>query len=258
LLTISQEAAAIYALHGLDPHGLNVGDSFVLCDAGGGTVDLISYTITELHPILKVKEAAAGTGGLCGSTFLNRRFGEYLTQKLGGESGWDEEILAEAMERFDTVIKKQYSPSAQNQDGYSILVPGLANNEKLGIRRGRFNIKPAEMKGIFDPIIEKVIELVKGQIKTTKTKIRAVLLVGGFGQNNYLKERLRTTLGSSIDVLQPPNAWTAVVRGAVMMGLARANSKLAAVGLVSRAARKHYGIELSCEYDENEHLESKK
>jgi hypothetical protein len=34
-LVSEPEAAAIYALHGLDPHGLQVGDSFVLCDAGG-------------------------------------------------------------------------------------------------------------------------------------------------------------------------------------------------------------------------------
>jgi hypothetical protein len=65
---------------------------------------LISYTITALYPILKVKEAAAGTGGLCGSTFLNRRFGEFLTSKLAEEPDWDEEILAEAMERFDSVV----------------------------------------------------------------------------------------------------------------------------------------------------------
>jgi hypothetical protein len=99
-----KEAAAIYALHGLDPHGLNIGDSFVLCDAGGGTVDLISYTITQLHPILKVKEAAAGSGDLCGSTFLNRRFGDFLTAKLGNEPGWDAELFSEAMDRFDSVV----------------------------------------------------------------------------------------------------------------------------------------------------------
>lgn len=80
-------------------------------------------------------------------------------------------------------------------------------------------------------------------MQSTNKTIRAVLLVGGFGQNNYLKERLRSTLGSSVAVLQPPNAWTAVVRGAVMMGLANANSKYAAVGIESRAARKHYGVE---------------
>jgi hypothetical protein len=66
---------------------------------------LISYTVTDLYPILKVKEAAAGTGDLCGSTFLNRRFGDYLTTKLGKEPGWDSEILAEAMEKFDSVVR---------------------------------------------------------------------------------------------------------------------------------------------------------
>jgi hypothetical protein len=94
-------------LQGLDPHGLKIGESFVLCDAGGGTVDLISYTITNLKPILKVREAAPGSGGLCGSTFLNRRFGEFLVQKLGQEEGWDDEILAEAMERFDSVVSNK-------------------------------------------------------------------------------------------------------------------------------------------------------
>ena len=34
------EAAAIYALDTMDPHGLQIGHTFVLCDAGGGTVDL--------------------------------------------------------------------------------------------------------------------------------------------------------------------------------------------------------------------------
>ncbi|KAG9233806.1 hypothetical protein BJ875DRAFT_463193 [Amylocarpus encephaloides] len=257
LLVSEPEAAAIYALKGLDPHGLNIGDSFVLCDAGGGTVDLISYTITQLHPILKVKEAAEGTGGMCGSTFLNRRFGEFLTTRLGKEPGWDSEILAEAMERFDSVIKKQYAPTTASDDGYSIMVPGLANNPKLGIRRGRFTVKPAEMKSIFEPIIIKVIDLVRDQIKASNKEIRAVLLVGGFGQNNYLKERLRGSLGG-VEVLQPPNAWTAIVRGAVLMGLSNANSKLAAVSVVSRAARKHYGTELVVDFVPGVHNQSQK
>jgi hypothetical protein len=94
-------------LRGLDPHGLKVGETFILCDAGGGTVDLISYTITSLNPILKIREAAPGSGGLCGSAFLNRRFGEFLVEKLGQQRGWDDEILAEAMERFDNVVSNK-------------------------------------------------------------------------------------------------------------------------------------------------------
>jgi hypothetical protein len=76
----------------------------VLCDAGGGTVDLISYTIIELYPVLRIEEAAPGSGGLCGSTFLNHRFAEYLIAKLNQPIIDDEETFAEAMETFDTVV----------------------------------------------------------------------------------------------------------------------------------------------------------
>ena len=118
-------------------------------------------------------------------------------------------------------------------------------------------MKAADLRGIFEPVINKIIDLVKNQIEATEKKIRAVLLVGGFGQNNYLKESLRTALGSSVDILQPTNAWTAVVRGAVMMGLANANKQLSTVNVVSRAARKFYGIELNSIFDARRHDESK-
>ncbi len=89
------EAAAIYALDTMDPHTINIGDTFVICDAGGGTVDLISYTLLELKPILKISEATTGSGTLCGSSFLNRMFQSFLEDKLGKEPGWDEEVLEE-------------------------------------------------------------------------------------------------------------------------------------------------------------------
>jgi hypothetical protein len=140
-LVSEPEAAAIYALHGLDPHGLKIGDSFVICDAGGGTVDLISYTITTLKPVLEVQEAAPGTGALCGSTFLNMRFAKFLKAKLGKEDGFDEEVMAEAMEKFEKIIKRQFTMHAPPDETYTIPVGGLANNRELGISRGRYSLK---------------------------------------------------------------------------------------------------------------------
>ena len=142
-------------------------------------------------------------------------------------------------------IKKQYSPSTYTESSYSIPVSGLSNNETLGIKRGRFHMNPLDLEKIFEPIVQQVIKLVKDQIIATNRKIMAVLLVGGFGQNNYLKERLRMALinrSSKIEVIQPPHAWTAVVRGAVMKGLATYDSKLAVVHVGPRVARKHYGV----------------
>ena len=106
----SQEAAATYALHREDLHYLSIGDTFVVCDAGGGTVDLISYTVTKLDPSLEVKEAAPGNGALCGSTYLDRRFQEYVTSRLGHLEGWDDETLTDAMKSFEQVC---YGPLYQ-------------------------------------------------------------------------------------------------------------------------------------------------
>jgi hypothetical protein len=73
--------------------------SFVVCDAGGGTVDCISYQIVKLSPRLTVKETTKGTGAKCGSSMLNKRFRRYIKQKFG------EEYWAEAMDKFEQVYR---------------------------------------------------------------------------------------------------------------------------------------------------------
>lgn len=60
------EAAAMHALQASSPHGLKVSDTIVLCDTGGGTVDLITFSIVQLRPGLRVMEEAPGKGALCG------------------------------------------------------------------------------------------------------------------------------------------------------------------------------------------------
>jgi molecular chaperone DnaK (HSP70) len=41
-LVSEPEAAMLHALKTVQPQNLKVGDNFVICDAGGGTVDLIA------------------------------------------------------------------------------------------------------------------------------------------------------------------------------------------------------------------------
>ncbi|KAM0330861.1 hypothetical protein ACHAQA_003816 [Verticillium albo-atrum] len=248
------EAAAIYALHGLDPHGLTVGDTIVVVDAGGGTVDLISYTISKLKPILEVQEAAPGSGALCGSTFLNMRFSKFLKSKLGNEDGFDEEVLAEAMDVFEKKIKRQFTLQAGPNETFIVPVGGLANNKELGISRGRFSLKVSDLQTIFEPVILECIKLVSDQIAASGVPVSAVLLVGGFGASNYLKERIRNAIDRNIQILQPPNAWQAVVQGAVMKGLAQASpDRFTQVRVQNRKARKHYGTQWRTRYDERQH-----
>lgn len=116
------------------------------------------------------------------------------------------------------------------------------------------HLKASDLRIIFDPVVQEVVKLVKDQISASRVPIKAVLLVGGFGASNYLKERLRGAVDASVQILQPPNAWLAVVQGAVMKGLAQsAPERLTAVRVQRRRARKHYGTEWRVRYDERVH-----
>ena len=83
LLMISEpECAASYALKRLQPSHLKIGSHIIVCDCGGGTVDLISYRIRRLEPLLQVEESGVCNGGKCGGVFINRIFEEEVDKKL--------------------------------------------------------------------------------------------------------------------------------------------------------------------------------
>ncbi|KAI4268935.1 MAG: hypothetical protein L6R38_007671 [Xanthoria sp. 2 TBL-2021] len=187
------EAAAMYALDAMDPHNIKVGDTFVLCDAGGGTVDLISYKVSALKPVLRIEEAAPGNGSLCGSTFLNRIFHKFLLDRFSADSNWDEDVLEEAMKRFEVT---------------RTTVPGLRDNAAYGVRRGRLRLTGSDVSKIFEPVVAEVISLVKDQISATKAEVKAILMVGGFGQSVFLRNSIRSAVADQgIEVMQSPNGF---------------------------------------------------
>ena len=216
------EAAAIYALNAMDPNGLHIGDTFVVCDAGGGyeitllllewsvvltyssgrTVDLVSYSVTALNPVPRVEEAATGSGRLCGAIFLDRIFAKFMKDKCGGNPKWDNEVLAEAMRDFDSKIKKKFDGDVKKD--YFIRV-GLSNDRRAGINDNKFRLSGTDVRDIFEPVISEILKLVMDQIRATKRVVTAVLPVGGFGRNAYLHKRIQAEVGRAISVKKVPN-----------------------------------------------------
>src|SRR5690606_12766184 len=124
-----------------------------------------------------------------------------------------------------------------------------------------------------------VCDLVQGQVDGLRAKngiVSGIVLVGGFGQSDYLYRRLKAHFtggappppyserpthagaaasaavdAASIEVMQPVYAWTAVVRGAVLRGL-EGNM------VISRKARMHYGTSYATVYDEEKHSVSER
>ncbi|KIV82894.1 hypothetical protein PV11_04960 [Exophiala sideris] len=242
------EAAALYELDQRAKLQLRVGDTFVVCDAGGGTVDLISYTVENVHPTISLREATSGSGQACGSTFVNRIFAKYLNDKFQNDPEWSDDILVEAMARFE-VIKRQFSKDRRGPFQIRLFSP-LRNDPSRRINRGRLSLTKKEIVGFFEPVVTKIIELVNGQIQSTQENVKEVILVGGFGTNVYLRERLQDEVAKTVKVKQSLEPWTAVVRGALLRGLAEIKPTFATPKVPSRVARKHIGVNIMNDFEE--------
>lgn len=64
------EAAAVHCAHLTNLHQLKPSQNFMICDAGGGTVDLAVYRIIGQLQSLEIAEVCARSGSNCGSIFL--------------------------------------------------------------------------------------------------------------------------------------------------------------------------------------------
>jgi hypothetical protein len=102
------EAAAVYALKKLEPHHLQLGHNIVVIDAGGGTVDLVTYEITQLQPTLVVEESSVCTGGKCGGVFVNRVFEAMVDRKLAaGAVMMNNEARFQMRKHFESFVSSE-------------------------------------------------------------------------------------------------------------------------------------------------------
>lgn len=246
------EAAAVYALQAIKPNSLRIGQNFVVVDAGGGTVDLITYSIKSLSP-LRLEEVVRGSGGCCGAVFLNLAFEKFVQKKLGNKAFFElrfnkPKTWLTALKYFEEHMKRTFNPAQKDTDFY-VPLPSFENNAKAGIADGFLCVNQKDVSQIFKPIISQIIDLIEGQVSSVHRlgqKVNALILVGGFGQSEFLATCLRKRFSErepTIEVLQPVNAWTAVVRGAVLRGLEGKELVL------SRKARRHYGTKMSQNFD---------
>jgi hypothetical protein len=102
-------------------------ECFILVDAGGGTVDIVSYQVERLSP-LKLTPVGVPTGGRCGSIFIDQAFKQWLRRLLTDEFylqldpqadfnnmyGIECETIREIMKKFD-IIKKDFRQDGEDE-----------------------------------------------------------------------------------------------------------------------------------------------
>ncbi|KAJ5726922.1 hypothetical protein N7493_005949 [Penicillium malachiteum] len=251
------EAAAVHAIRMIQPNSIEVGDCFIVCDAGGGTVDLITYRTTQTRP-LRMEEVTEGTGAICGSTKLDDAFQDFLVETLRKKYKYlSDQGRRVALRRWQDDVKPFFA-GKEDQDGFldtgSILpLPGVPDMLEKQVYGGILHMPLDEIEKIFDPIVSQIEALVSEQeMKAIKAGYppKAIILVGGFGSSEYLYKRLKTRF-DGMEIMQPLDAWSAVVRGAVLRGL-EGNQ------VDNRISRAHYGVTHQSPYDPHLHYECEK
>lgn len=137
------------------------------------------------------------------------------------------------------------------QEDFYVNLPTVGDIEEAGVHSGNLHISRAEMRSLFNPVIDRVLDLINVQVNTVSS-VNLIVLVGGFGESEYLYQRvLMWASRAQIRVLQPREAATAIVRGAVLKGLETAGiSKTQIV----RRARRWYGVTVNETFVEGKHL----
>ncbi|KAI9321736.1 hypothetical protein BX666DRAFT_2017543 [Dichotomocladium elegans] len=239
------EAAALYCEKKCDQFNLRHGDRFMICDAGGGTVDLIVFEIDERNG-RKLRECTKGHGQSCGSVFLDRRMRKLLKKKF---REYLSSIPASAFETMMDTFVDLIKPQFDGVDDQFISLPASMNldsltNPAIGLEDGTLCISAAELKqDVFEPVIREVLALIEDQLIKAES-LQAIFLVGGFGASNYLYERVQEEFSKRVGLVAvPPRCELAVVRGAVFFGL---NPRV----VTTRIPRYWYGIDTTTTFEE--------
>ncbi|KAF9435690.1 hypothetical protein BGZ76_005735 [Entomortierella beljakovae] len=248
MLVSEPEAAALYCEKKCDQYNLKHGDRFMICDAGGGTVDLIVYEINSSTDGRQLSEVTKGHGASCGSMFIDLNLGNLLIEKFSRHARgvFPKNIIANLVETFAYQLKPHFDGE---EDQYLALprdkfFDDLENPGAIGIDGGYMCLEASELKTVvFEPIVKQVLELVDQQLTGAKN-VSAIFMVGGFGASSYLVDRVKTEFQSRVNLISSPyKPEIAVVCGAVYAGLTPKK-------VTARITRRCYGIEIQMPFEE--------
>ncbi|KAF5663106.1 Hsp70 chaperone protein [Fusarium heterosporum] len=272
------EAAALVTIKDLAKRStIQTGDTIVVCDAGGGTVDLISYVFESTDPFV-VKECAKGDGHLCGGVFLDENFIK-LVRKKSPSGSWGSVTSSDEKKFLNDQWEHGIKPQFEDQRNFwpVDLPDSCGSNSSVGFRRRiTLELNSAEMLSVFSPVVSKIETLVSRQIDAIqekylqKPKVRNtwhvvssfisdiacqyIILVGGFGRSRYLFNSMEKRFRSTILQSRGNKPWTAICRGAVVQGLIHYDPAYSlGVNVETRIARMSYGIRYRTPFVEGEH-----
>ncbi|KAI7847157.1 hypothetical protein BDC45DRAFT_527034 [Circinella umbellata] len=214
------EAAAMYCEKQCESwNSMEDQDTFMIVDAGGGTVDIIIYQIDKSGETRSLKEVTRGSGGTCGSAYIDNNMRQWFLNRLGEYADQVSTCTLEnVMEVFTEKIKPYF---CGHGDQYltvpATMMPLREHLDDLIDDDGNILLSAEELnEKMYIPVFNQVIALIKEQLDQVPQQVNSLYLVGGFGCSEYLYTTVKEQFDSRIPVIaMAPRGDVAVSRGAI-------------------------------------------
>ncbi|KAH3897100.1 heat shock 70 kDa protein 12A-like [Dreissena polymorpha] len=270
-LALEPEAASIYCRHikmsrnedssNADISTFQPGTRYLVCDAGGGTVDI---TVHEVTPDMKLKEIEKASGGAWGGTMVNEAYKKFIDTLAGGavmkvlkENHMDDFI--ELLRSFE-IKKRECKPSASGsvvlrfpttlnevvnvvtRKSFQEQIERSPFKNQVQLIKDKLKCDASVVSSLFDGPVKSIVDHLTTLVsKFHDNPINHIVMVGGFSESPLLQEAVKSAFpGKHLTI--PQDAGLAVMKGAVMFGHNKRQ-------IESRIARFTYGIAAFKKFD---------
>ena len=232
------EAAAEFVLADSGQDGnIHPDETLMIMDAGGGTVDITTYSVNQRRPLRLKREAVKPGSALCGSSFLNDRYRSLLLTRLRNEAddiagnGISlESVIEPKVLHWENIVKREIDVLDKSKKPRPLWIHGLKKDRQKGFQQNWLELSRKEIKGIFDPSLNGIERLLEDQLRLAadvELDVSKVILVGGFSASKSLETHIRKVLskmrsfhGNQIELIAHKRfATSAVAQGAVLRAL---------------------------------------
>ena len=262
-----------------DKNPIDQNNKYIVCDIGGGTVDISTHVRVNNNGKLYIKELYPPCGGNHGSTFINKKFMEKVIKKLFGDKAINELIkiinkpslnediytdyciLLEEIEEFKINIKSEEENEGKRincslfknliQDDISNAIENYNHSCPIG-----WDIKKYIGFKIYFPykiMIDLTKEIIVNKVANHLNKIlkkvpdiKSIIYAGSVSQNDYILSMIKKMLPNNLGHYRSGYSSEAVVKGAVIFGFDPLIIK-------ERVSKYTLGIVVSAKWNERMH-----
>lgn len=270
-IILESEAASIYCKT-IDSENWKPNMRYAVFDLGGGTCDVTVHSVNDSGALV---ETIPSGGGPWGSTYLDREFEQFLCDLVGLDviSTFKKNKPGDYLEMcqaFETAkINFTSETNVSRIRVYSLLqyvegdstenkntkftemverfsgVPREGQMPRITFHDGKLLLSREFMLSFFNPLLEKILNYFKTQVKPNNPTLSHVYFVGGFSESKYLQQFIKAKF-TEVKILIPPRPSLSVLQGGVQYGLNPGQ-------ITSRIAKATYGVAVTYHYDSAKH-----